>query len=58
MSVMACIVDVDVGGMPENGTPDSVLSISLLSLFEASFASGEVVCFWVATLVAEGAPLG
>ena len=39
-------------------TPESVLSLSLLSLFEASIASGEVVCFWAATLVAEGALLG
>ena len=63
VSVIVNVVDVDAdgtpeGGMPEDVTPESVLSLSLLSLFEASISSGEVVCFWAATLVAEGALLG
>ena len=63
MFMILSIVDVDADGTPEGGTPEdvtpeSVLSLSLLSLYEASVASGEVVCFWAATLVAEGILLG
>ena len=63
MSVIVNVVDVDADGMPEGGTPEdvmpeSVLSLSLLSLFEASIASGGVVCFWATTLVTEGTLLG
>ena len=50
-SAVACAVDVD-------DMPESVLSVCLFGLLAASYASGEIVCFWAATLVPNGALLG
>ena len=50
-SAVACAVVVD-------DTPESVLSVCLFGLLAASFASEEIVCFWAATLVPNGALLG
>ena len=38
VSVVVCVVGVD-------SMNDSLMLLSLLCLFEASFASGEIVCF-------------